>query len=409
MSRPHIITGLDIGTGSVKIISAYRKPKDSNFEIVAQAQENSSGVRRGVIIDVFKTSEIVSSLVSKIKADNNQTIENVYSTIGGCHIFSVPSHGLVSVSRADQKISEEDIDRVLQNAQTFHLPSNKEILEIFPKEFFVDGTGGIKEAIGMQGVRLEADVLALCGFSPYLKNSTKAVLNSGLQINEMIPAPLASAKAVLTDREKELGACVIDIGAGTTGMSVFEEGGVIDAMIFPIGSGHITNDIAVCLKTDIDTAEKIKLEYGSCKSAALKNRKANKNEKKIVIGEENEALAFSQRMISEIVEARVSEIFDLVNKELKKISKQGLLPAGIVLTGGGAKMVGIRDLAKKELKLPCRIGVPLNFPSLEDPSLSATCGLIMQGYDNDEDGGEFPTLGKGFKDKLKRMFRVFMP
>jgi len=408
MSRPHIITGLDIGTGSVKIISAYKKPKDSNFEVVAQIQEDSLGVRRGVIIDVPKISEIVLSLMGKLKESSNQTIENVYSTIGGCHIFSVFSHGLVSVSRADQKISEEDIDRVLQNAQTFNLPSDKEILEIFPKEFFVDGTGGIKEAIGMQGVRLEADVLALCGFSPYLKNSTKAILNSGLQINELIPTSLASAKAVLTPREKELGVCVVDIGAGTTGMSVFEEGSLIDTVIFPVGSGHITNDIAVCLKTDIDTAEKIKLEYGSCKPTALRSKK-ERSEKKILVGEGEEQLIFSPKMISEIVEARAGEIFNLVNKELKKISKQGLLPAGIVLTGGGAKMVGIRELAKKELKLPCRIGLPLNFPAIEDPSLSATCGLIMEGCDSEEDRGEFPTLGRSFKDRLKRIFRVFIP
>lgn len=409
MSRPYIITGLDIGSGSIKILSVSKKPKEPDFEVLGWEQEISSGVRKGVIIDVPKVTEIISSLVKKVEQGCGKKIDGVYAGISGGHIFSTCSHGLVSVSRADQKISEEDIGRVLQAAQTFSLPLNKEILEAFPKEFIVDGEGGIKEAVGMQGVRLEADVLVLCGFSPFLKNSSQTILNSGLQINDFIPAPLASSRAILTPREKELGVCILDIGAGTTGMSVFEEGSLIHLAIFPVGSGHITNDIAICLKTDIDIAERIKIEFGTCRNSSSLGNKSSKNAKKIKI-EGEEPLVFSKKTLVDIIEARVSEIFDLVNKELKKISRQKLLPAGIVLTGGGAKLPGIRELAKKELKLPCRIGVPRGFPPFqEDPSLSTLCGLILEGGDSEEEQRTFPGFGKGIGSRLKRIFRIFIP
>lgn len=402
MPKQYIINALDIGSGSIKLLTVSKKPGEADFEILSHNQRASLGIRKGVVIDVPKVAEIISSLKEKAEQDCGRRIDNVYASIGGGHIFCTSSRGLVSVSRADQKISEEDIARVLQAAQAISLPSNKEIIEVFPKEFIVDGEGGVREAIGMEGVRLEAETLILGGFSPYLKNSSQSILNSGLQINYLFPDPLASARAVLTPREKELGVCVLDIGAGTTGLAVFEEGNLIHTAVFPIGSGHITSDIAICLKTDIDTAEKIKLEFGSCLAFS-------KEKKKIKI-EGEEPLVFSKKALTDIIEARVSEIFAISNKELKKISRQRLLPAGIVLTGGGAKLPGIRELTKKELKLPCRIGVSQVSPAFqEDPSLSTLYGLILEGADLEEEQGNFPSHGKGIKNKLKKIFRVFIP
>lgn len=409
MPKFYIINALDIGSAFIKILSVSKKVGELNFEILGQAQEVSSGIRKGVVIDVPKVAEIITSLVHRIEQDCSRKINNVYASVGGGHIFSTSSHGLVSVSRADRKISEEDIERVLHAAQTFSMPSNKEILEIFPKEFIVDGERGIKEAVGMEGVRLEAEVIVLCGFSPYLRNSTQTVLNSGLQVNDLIPAILASARAVLNPREKELGVCVLDIGAGTTGMAVFEEGSLIHTAIFPVGSSHITSDIAICLKTDIDTAERIKLEFGSCRIFPGFLKKSKKEERKIKI-EGEESLIFSKKILMDIIDARVSEIFDLANKELKKVSRQGMLPAGIVLTGGGAKMPGIREWAKRELKLPCRIGIPQGFPAFQaDSSLSTLCGLVLEGVDLEEEQESFSSFGKGIKDNLKKIIRIFMP
>jgi cell division protein FtsA len=408
MAKPYIITGLDIGTGSIKMLSVSKKSADDDFEIVGFAQAPALGIRRGVVVDVPKVSTIISSLASKISEDSGFPIDSVYANLGGSHIFCTPSNGLVSVSRADQKISEEDIDRVLKAAQAISLSSNKEVIEVLPKEFIVDGGSSVKDALGMEGVRLEAEALVLCGFGPYLKNSSLTVQGSGLVVNDIIFSSLASAKAVLTPREKELGVCILDIGAGTTDMAVFEEGGLIHTAVFPVGSGHITNDIAICLKTNIDTAERIKIEFGSC-SFSLKKGK----EKKIKVdfkeefGDEGSVL-FSKRELSNIIEARVGEIFDLVNRELKSISKQGMLPAGIILTGGGAKLPGIKEMAKKQLKLPCRIGTSkISYNFQEDPSLSVLCGLVLEGIEMEKEN--IAPIGRGIMSKFKKMFRVIIP
>ena len=407
MPKPYLINALDIGSGAIKLLCVAKKPGENYFEILSQIQEPSLGIRKGVVIDVPRVAGIISSLVKKAEEDSGRKIESVYANIGGGHISCTSSRGLVSVSRADQKISEEDIERVLQAAQAISLSSNKEIIGVFPKEFIVDGESGVKEAVGMQGVRLEAETLVLCGFSPYLKNCSQTILNSGLQINDLIPDSLASARAVLSPREKELGVCVLDIGAGTTDMIVFEEGNLIHTAIFPVGSGHITSDIAICLKTDIDTAEKIKLEFGSCKAIYQNYQKSKKSGKKIKI-EGEESLVFSKKELSDIIEARVSEIFGLIDKELKKISRQRLLPAGIVLTGGGAKLPGIKDLARRELKLPCRIGVSRVFAGFQaDPSLSTLCGLIIEGADLEEEQENFSS--SNIWGKLKKIFRIFIP
>lgn len=400
MAKGYIITGLDIGSGTIKILVAQKKPGESDLEVLGETREISSGIRKGVVINVEEVARIIKSCLVRAQENSNKKISSVYVNIGGSHIFSTSSHGLVSVSRADQKISQEDIERVIQAAQAISLPSNKEILEVLPKEFIIDGEKGIKEPLGMEGVRLEAEVLILCGFSPYLKNLTKAVLNSGLQINDLIVTPLASARAVLTPREKELGVALLDIGAGTTGLAVFEEGDLIHTAVFPIGSAHITNDIAIGLKTDIDTAERIKLEFGSC----LFKGGEKKTKTKIQL----KPLVFSKKMLIEIIEARVSEIFGEINKELKKISRKELLPAGIVLTGGGSKLPKIMELAKKELKLPARIGIPQGFfPAQEDPVLSTVCGLVLWGADLETEKSF--SLGKGIGTKLKRIFKIFLP
>jgi len=408
--RPRIITAIDIGSNSIKLLSVAQKSREQGFEVLSQRQQLSSGVRKGVVIDIPKVSETISEIAEKAAQDCGQRIEAVYANIGGAHLSSNSSHGLISVSRADRKISEEDIERVLQAAQTFSLSSNREVIDVYPREYAVDGQGGIKEPLGMEGVRLEADVLVLCGFSPYLRNSSQTIMNSGFHLQELIPTALASSQAVLNDREKELGVCVLDIGAGSTDMSVFEEGGLIHAAVFPVGSANITNDIAICLKTDINTAEQIKLEFGSCKGFGQTDQKGKKPEKKISL-DGDDRLSFSRKTLSAIIEARVSEIFDLANKELKKISKFGTLPAGVVLTGGGAKLPGIKDLAKEEFKLPCRIGVPEQFFSAQqDPCFSTVCGLILEAgevggiRDNWQGGGK-----EGLGGRLRKFFRIFIP
>jgi len=407
MAKGHLLIGLDIGSATVKALAVLKPKKEETLEVLGFSEEPSIGIRKGVVINPIAVSESIQSVLQKIRENVDQKISSVYVNVGGGHIFSTSSRGLVSVSRADQKISPEDIERVLQAAQTFPLPSNREVLEVLPKEFIIDGEKGVREALGMRGVRLEAEVLILGGFTPYLKNLTSAVLNSGLQINDLVISPISSSRAVLGTREKELGVALLDIGAGTTDISVFQEGDLVHLAILPIGSGHITNDIAIGLKTDIDIAERIKIEFGTL------SFQGNDKKEKIKLAE-GETLVFSHKQLSRIIEARVSEIFKEVNRELKKHSLEKILPAGIVLTGGGAKLPKIKDFAKKEFRLPCRLGRPQGFsPNQEDPRLAVACGLVLRGLDLESEGlgwnRGFSVPGRGMGSKIKKIFKIFLP
>ena len=411
MAKKHITVGLDIGTSAIKALAAAKKPNSEELEVLAQVQAPAFGVRRGVVVGVDKVSQTVTEVLSKLQEEIGQKVEDVYLNISGSHIFSVPSHGTVIVSRADQKISEEDKNRVIQAAQVLPLPSNKKILDAFPKEFIVDNQGQIKEPLDMQGLRLEVEVILLCVFSPYLKNLTNAVLNAGFQISDVAPSAISSSRAVLTPQQKELGVCLLDIGAGTTDMAVYEEGDLVHLAVFPIGSERITNDITVGLKTDVEIAEQIKQEFGTC----VLKKGGNKKERIELPREsgEGEPLIFSHKMLLKIIEARASEIFDLVRQELKKVPSKGLLPAGIVLTGGGAKLPKIVELAKKELKLPAKIGLPFGLDGLDDgSSWSTVAGLILKGKDlREEKGGvgSVSSLIKVVAAKIKNFFKIFIP
>ncbi|MBI2625073.1 MAG: cell division protein FtsA [Candidatus Nealsonbacteria bacterium] len=406
MQKANLITALDIGTSSIKGVCLLKNGKSNSLELAASAQHPSFGVRRGVVVRVEEVSKIINNILEQLENQSGQKIESVFVNIGGSHIFTMNSSGSVVVSRADQRISQEDVDRVVQAAQTFSLPFNKEILDIYPKEFTVDGEKGIKGSpLGMQGLKLEAQVLAIGAFSPYFKNSTSAVLNSGLQILDIIPSPVATARAVLSPQQKELGTCVIDIGAGTTDVAIYKEGDLMGAAVLPIGSDHITHDIAVWLKTDIEAAERIKIEFGTC------DQSSSKKEKIKVSGEDNN-LVFSRKMLSGIIVARITDIFSEVQKEIKNNFQGEILPGGIVLTGGGSKLPKIVELCKKELKLPCRLGFQQYVREAEkDSSLSCAYGLALWGFDSQDglDRSDLTTFGKEVWNRSKNFFRNFIP
>ncbi|OGZ23435.1 MAG: cell division protein FtsA, partial [Candidatus Nealsonbacteria bacterium RIFCSPLOWO2_01_FULL_41_9] len=273
MSSNRYIAALDIGTHTIKALVVSQK-NGGDLEAVFQTQRESKGVRRGIVVKPEDVSYILQDIFNQLKTELNKKIGSLYVNIDGSHLFCQSSHGLISVSRADHKISEEDIHRVLQEAKVVSLPPLKEIFDIVPQEFIIDGERGVKEVRGLQGVKLEADILAIGGFSPYLKNHTQAILNSDFQILDRVPSPVAAAFACLTEKQKELGSAIVDMGAGTSGLAVFKEGGLIHLAILPMGSDNITQDIAVGFKTEMDLAERIKLEYGSCQP--VKNKKSEK-------------------------------------------------------------------------------------------------------------------------------------
>ena len=402
MSKESFVVGLDIGTSKIKALILKRDSR-GELELVRIFGENSLGVRKGTVEEPEKTSNIIRDLFLKINEELDEEFDSVFVNLSGSHLFAKDSHGLVSVSRADRKISKEDIARVLDAAQIINLPSNNKIFDVRPKSFSVDERKDIKDPYGLDGVRLEVDVLALGGFSPYILNTEKAIEGAGLEVTESVPSPLAAARAVLTEDQKQLGCAVLDIGAGISTMAVFKNSHLIYFSVLPIGSDDITSDIAVGLKISPEMAEKIKLEYGSC---SLKGKDVKR---KINIGEE-EPLEFSQKLLVKIISSRVSEIFEEANKEMKKVIQGKSLPSGIVLTGGGAKLSGILRLAKKDFCLYASLGVfhgPLK--AEDDLSLATAYGLALLGVDSLENHGSGPNVLKWVWQKTKSFVKLFNP
>lgn len=397
----HILAGLDIGSHSLKMVVAQKKEENGDVEILGVAEEPSSGVRRGAVVSSEELALRVLSLKQRLENLSAKKTSHAVVNIGGSHVNSIASHGIVAVSRADHQISPEDVERVIAAAKTFSLPSNKEILEAFPQQFSVDGEQGVKEPVGMKGVRLEADVIAVCAFSPYLKNLTDAVLSCDIEIEDVVPSPLACSLSVLTNQQKELGVALLDFGAGTTNLAVFEEGELVHLVAFPVGSESITNDIAIGLRTEHDVAERIKKEFGT-----LGGSRAKKQEK--IVHPDGSLFAFSPKLLSHIIEARTKEIFQFVAKELKKIERAGKLPSGVVLTGGGAKLPRLDEFVKKELKLPSRIGTLHGISTFEtDPVFFGAMGLAAKGLE----GSSFQS---SFRESealrmLRKIFKVFIP
>jgi cell division protein FtsA len=425
MSKTKVLTGLDIGTDTIKILG-IKKDSEKGIEVLFFDTIGSFGVLKGRIKDVNEVGKKISELIETVERKHNCRIENIFTNINGTKLQLIPSHALISVGRADQKVSKEDKERIYDEVKMINLQSsNKTILDVFPREWILDGEKEINDPLGMQGMRLEFDALLLSTFTSDTDAIIESIGAADFEIGEenIIPGPVADANAVLTPLQKELGVALINIGAGTSSVVVFEEGKLLNMAIFPVGSANITNDIAIGFKTEIEVAEKIKRQYGSCVPGEVKKMiefnlspgeeeddveidfdgKKTKKEKK----NPKDVLTFSGKELEKIIEARVSEIFELVDKEIKKVSKQGLLPGGIVLTGGGVKLPGIVELAKKEFKLPCRIGYCKDFKGLDkDSSLATVCGLVATKMEKDDSR---TNNGSGIGKRIKKLFESFIP
>lgn len=401
--KEHLVFGLDVGSHTLKMGAARLNRESGALEVLGIMEEESFGVRKGTVVHAEDLSKRIANLKKRMEAAQETEIQGVYVNIGGAHLYGTPSHGSIAVSRADHEISQEDVERVLQAAQTFSLPRNKEILEVFPLQFSVDGEMGVKEVVGMKGVRLEVDVLAVCGFTPYVKKLTEAVLGADLEIEAMVPSPLAAADAVLSPQQKELGVAVLDVGAGTTNLAVFEQGDLVHVAVLPVGAENMTSDIAIGLKIEHNVAERVKLEYGSC--SAQQTKKVEK-----IVLETGEEVVFSQAILLKILEARVKEIFQHTAKELKKIGRESKLSAGVVLVGGGVKLPGFVEFARRELKLSVRVGTPQGIlTGSSDPRFFGVIGLMASGAEDlARDMAERPRPSEIAKS-VKRFFKMFIP
>lgn len=373
----NIITALDIGTSTVQTVVAERRKQDSALQILGVGIVPSYGVRKGVVVDLDDATYSIRQSVEEASKAAGTPIKSVWLAVGGLYISVSSSRGVVAVSRADGEISPEDVKRAVTAAETF-IPKNpnREVLHMIPRDYKVDHEPGVKNPIGMHGVRLEVDTLIIECSSPFLKNLFKCVEGADLTIKDYVFSPLAAAESVLTKRQKELGVVLLDIGGGTASFMVFEEGVPVHAGVVPIGGSHITNDVAIGFRTHVDAAEKIKLAYGSCLTPDFPKKE------QIQLSEfvEGETAAYPRRELSEIIEARLGDIFELLYKELKKINRTQLLPSGVVLTGGSSLIPGVVEFTKSEIKLPAEIGVPREFMSSLDekyaPALATPLGVL---------------------------------
>jgi len=416
MAKETIITGLDIGSTTIRIVVGQVNPVDKKIHILGAAENNADGVSKGSITSIEDAVSSISGTLEKVERMTGIPTEHAFIGINGSHITSQDSHGVIAVSKADGEIKEEDVERVIEAAQAVATPPNYEILHVIPRSFTVDNQKGIKDPIGMTGIRLEVDAQIVQGLSSQIKNMTKCIYRTGIDIDDLVLGILAASESVLSKKHKDLGVALLNIGGATTSLLVFEEGDVLHTSILPVGSSHITNDIAIGLRTSIDSAEKIKVEYGSALPAEINKRE------EINLGEidSREEGVVSRKHVAEIIEARCEEIFKMADKELQKIDRSGLLPAGIVVTGGGAKLPGLVEVAKKEFKLPASLGYPLDLGStavdkVNDLNFSTAIGLLYWGVgfmDKGEKGRILiPKLSSvnDATNKMKKWFKSLIP
>jgi len=396
-----IFTGLDVGSSAIRVAVGKLVPSADGKEqvhIIGAVEVPSSGINKGTVTNLEDAVSSISRALEQAERITGVPLNKAWVGISGGHIISQESRGVIGVGRTDGEIRDEDVDRAVEAARTVATPTNYEIIHVIPKSFIVDGQRGVKDPVGMNGIRLEVDALIIQGLGSQIKNLTKAVYRTGLDIEDLVFSILATAEAVVSERQKELGVCVVNIGASTTSLVVFEEGDILHTAVLPIGSNHVTTDLTLGLRTSIDVAEQIKLRYATC----VPDDVPKKDEINLAeLGAPEEEFV-GRRFIADITEARVSEIFEHVDRELQKIDRSGMLPAGVVLTGGGSKLTGMLEAGKAAMRLPMSLGTPIGVSSvidrINDPSMSTAIGLVMWGYHTQSSSSK-----KGLGDMFQKM------
>ncbi|MDZ7672181.1 MAG: cell division protein FtsA [Halanaerobiales bacterium] len=354
MSSRRIITGLDIGTTKICTIIAEVTPNDQ-FEIIGIGFSPSKGLKKGVVVDIDKASNSIRESINKAQIMAGVEVDSAFIGIAGSHISSINNHGVVAVSGDKKEISENDIDRVMEAAQIISLPAEEEIIHVIPREFIVDGHKGIKDPLGMSGVRLEVETHIVKGSSTSIQNLVKSVIRAGIEVDDIVLEPLASSKSVLTDDEKELGVVLVDLGGGTTDIVVFHEGSIVATYVLPVGGNHVTHDIAIGLRTPISEAEKIKINYGS---ALPKEIEGEENYIDVLSASGEDKREIPLKLLINVIEPRTKEMYEMINRQIYSSGPKDLTPAGVVLTGGASLLDGSAKLAEDVFDLPVRLGKP---------------------------------------------------
>jgi cell division protein FtsA len=396
----NLLVGLDIGTSKVVAIVAEVSP-EGQIEVIGLGSSASRGLKRGVVVNIESTVQSIQRAVEEAELMAGCEINTVYAGIAGSHVKSINSHGIVAIR--DKEVSATDIERVIDAAKAVAIPADQRVLHVLPQEFIIDSQEGIPDPIGMSGVRLEAKVHLVTGAVSAAQNIVKCVQRCGLSVEDIVLEQLASSYAVLTEDEKELGVCIIDMGGGTTDIAVFCGGAIQHTAVIPIAGAQVTNDIAVSLRTPAQYAEEIKIKY-ACALSQL----ANPDETIEVpsVGD-RPPRRLARQTLAEVVEPRYEELYHLVRKELRRSGFEELIAAGIVLTGGSAKMEGAIDLAEEVFHMPVRLGVPQYVEGLSDvvrnPIHATGVGLLLYGQEALQARAEAAQSKFGVGTVFKRM------
>ena len=373
-----IIVGLDIGT--TKICAIVGELTDEGIDIIGIGSHPSRGLRKGVVVNIESTVQSIQRAIDEAEAMAGTEITHVYTGIAGGHIKSFGGRGVVALK--DREVREADIARVIEQAKTVNIPVDREVIHVLPQEFIVDEQGGIKEPLGMTGARLEARVHIVTGAVTSAQNIVKCANRGGLNVADIVLQPLASSEAVLTDEEKELGVCLVDIGGGTTDIAIFQNGSIVHTAVIALGGNNLTNDIAMGLRTPMEQAERIKQKHGCALTSMVD--KQEMIEVPSVGGREPRVMG--RQILSEILEPRVEEIFQLVHHEIERNGFSELLASGVVITGGSTLLPGMPELAEEIMGVPVRRGVPRGIGGLVDvvksPVYATGVGLVVYGAKN---------------------------
>lgn len=404
MSKLPLLTAIDLGTDKCVTLVATGNPTTNQLEIIGVSVVESRGIKKSSIIDLEAALATVSESIDGAERMAGVRIKSAYVAINGSHIVSQNSKGVVAVAAPDQAISRDDVQRVIESAKAITVPTDRTILHVIPKDFRIDSQGGIKDPIGMTGIRLESAAHIITSLQPSIRNTEKCLHDLGIHIDGFVFAGLASSESTVSETEKELGVAIVDIGAGTTTMSVYVDGSLEYSTALPIGARHITQDLALGCRISIESAEKIKTTLsqvdhqepmprpGESKDELTRRRKKADLLNPIDLGITEPIGELSKKTLIEgIMVPRMKEIFTLLGQELQREDLFPLIPAGIIITGGGAETVGIEAIAKKTLRLPARIGIPPQLPGLTAdilrPAFATSIGLLIYGWNQ----GSIPT------------------
>ena len=421
MNEGKIVVGIDVGT--YKIVTIIAKLVENVVNVLGVSEVKSLGIRKGQVVDIEEAVSSINSAVEAAERMAGYNVSHVIVSIGGSQIESQNSRGVVAVSSPQGEISPSDLSRVIDAAKAISLPSTRSIIHVLPRNYIVDGQEGIKDPVGMSGIRLEVDTHIVTANNVAVRNLEKAFSEVGVDVDSFVFSGYASSLAVLNDTEKELGVVLVDIGAGTTDISIYTEGSVSYSSVLAIGARHVTNDLAIGLRISLESAEKIKLFLSQNqfkKSVKTEEEpKENKPSDEIDLSSLNlpeEITKVSQKTLIEgIIRPRLNEIFAMIGMELKKSGYGGQTPAGIVITGGGAMTVGIKESARRTLAMPVRIGMPVNIKGIIDevqhPAFSTAIGLTIYGAQNTTGSGSSPfgfSMPKGSAAGIGKVFRKIM-